>query len=391
MRELRKRLSDQATLDRLFQMLAAGSGADSFDEQHAALEAADDLFGATAPQPEAEFVVSEGERRAVVRVPKSASSDDGSKASAPFTPNADELQVALVYFHGGGYCIGSPKSERGLSLRIAAALQLPTLVPEYRKAPAHPFPAALDDAVFWTLWVAEGNLARAISSRGKEATAVGPTAGSKASPSGVESPSGSNASPSGERPPSGGSDPGEAVVGETSTEKSTKVVLGGSSAGGGLGLAVALHLKERDPERFRCIAGIFAITGWFDVTNSSPSIYELEGLDPLLGPRRMEAFASAYAADTPRSHHLISPIFGDLAGLPPVRLDWAGRDSLRDDSRRLFERLEAEAVAVSGAEWEEMPHIFPYFEPVLREAREYFDEVLPAWANEAGIRTRGAA
>lgn len=379
MRELRKRLSEQAALDRLFQMLAAGSGADSFEEQHAALEAADDLFGATAPQPEAEFFVSEGERRAVVRVPKPAGSYPGSKASTPFTPDTDELQVTLVYFHGGGYCIGSPKSERGLSLRIAAALQLPTLVPEYRKAPAHPFPAALDDAVFWTVWVAEGNLARAIASRGKEATTVGPPAASKASPSGGASSSGKGFS-------WGGSDRNQAFVGE----ESTKVVLGGSSAGGGLALAVALHLKDTDPERFRSIAGIFAITGWFDVTNSSPSIYELEGLDPLLGPHRMEAFASAYAADTPRSHHLISPIFGDLAGLPPVRLDWAGRDSLRDDSRRMFERLEAQAVAVSGAEWEEMPHIFPYFEPVLREAREYFDEVLPAWANEAGIRTAEA-
>jgi monoterpene epsilon-lactone hydrolase len=311
MRAERNPSSDRDTIARLFELLSMRSAQEmSFSEQHLALEAADAFFGAGAPEPSEEVDVDVGESTAVLRIPQN------------LRPSR-----AVVYFHGGGFCIGSPKSERGLTLRIADALGAPVLVSDYRLAPEFSFPAALHDAVAAVRWVA---------------------------------------SPQAER-----------LLGEVSS-----VVVGGTSAGANLAVTSALSLRDSDDEMFAKISAIFCVTGWFDITNSSPSQRELAGRDPILGSQLTEAFANAYVPDGPRDDPLVSPVYADLTGLPPIRLDGAGEDSLRDDSRRLAQALEDASVDTTFVEWKSMPHMFPFFATMLKEGHSFIYDELPGWIQE---------
>ena len=370
-------LTDRLAIERLFEMLqfSRTSASSSFEAQNAALEAADDFFGSSAPKPKFETVVDADGTEALLVVPDTA-----------------DLGTCIVYFHGGGYCIGSPKSERGLVLRIAKSLSVPVLVPDYRKAPSHPAPAAVIDASRCIRWVTGGGLAdvlrvgRGGSSDVIQVAGEGPAHGSRQSLADAVGEAG-----------------GEEAAGGSADEKqpvAARIVLGGSSAGAGLAMAAYVYSNgKHDMERYGYarqhadaerevrarIVGIFSITGWFDVSNSSPSIRELEGKDPLLDPQLMESFAAAYVpSGMSRKDPLVSPLYADLSFLPPVRLDWAGGDSLRDDSRRMYEALVRAGIPVEGIEWEQMPHIFPYFEPVLEEARRYLCLELPSWFARLG-------
>jgi monoterpene epsilon-lactone hydrolase len=365
-------LTDRPAIERLFEMLqfSRASSSSSFEAQNAALEAADDFFGSSAPKPKFETVVDADGTEAVLVVPEAA-----------------DLGTCIIYFHGGGYCIGSPKSERGLVLRIAKSLSVPVLVPDYRKAPSHPAPAAVIDASRCIGWVAGGGLAdvlpisRGVSSDVPWVTGMDPADVARQSLGDVDDEAGSDEAVGG------------SVVGKQAV--AGRIILGGSSAGAGLAIAAYLystgkhHVESHGDARPNVgaeldvegrIVGIFSITGWFDVSNSSPSIRELEGKDPLLDPQLIESFASAYVpSGMSRKDPLVSPLYADLSSLPPVRLDWAGRDSLRDDSRRMYEALDKAGIPVEGLEWEQMPHIFPYFEPVLEEAQRYLYSELPSW------------
>ncbi len=313
MRRTREPTSDRATIERLFELLAMrnAQGMD-FESMHSALEAADAFFGAGAPDPKGEVEVNLGDCWAVLRIPETGEQGDQS------------ANRVLVYFHGGGFCIGSPTAERGLTLRMAASLGVPVLVPDYRKAPTNPFPAAVHDAVAAVRWIS------------------GPKA--------------------------------REWIGPEPT-----LVLGGTSAGANLALEAALHLRDEHDPAFDRIAGIFCITGWFDLTNSSASQVELEGSDPILDPALTEAFAAAYLPEGKRDDPAASPLYADLTGLPPVRIDGASSDTLRDDSRRLADALDGAGVDYEFVEWESMPHMFPYFWAMLEEGAAYLDNELPSW------------
>lgn len=233
----------------------------------------------------------------------------------------------VVYFHGGGFCIGSSKSERGLSLRIAEALKSPIMVSDYRRAPRHRYPAAHDDAVDAVRWC-ESDEARSL---------LGPV---------------------------------------------TSLVIGGTSAGANLAISSLAYLRDLGDPVFGRVTAVFGITGWYDLTNSSPSQRRMAGKDPILDPSLTEAFASAYVADGARDDPRLSPVFADLGGLPPVRVDAAEVDTLFDDSFRLADSLESAGVDTQVVEWESMPHMFPYFEPILQEAHDFIYSELPKWLSE---------
>lgn len=299
------------TIGRLFELLSMRNAEDmTLGAQRSALEAADAFFGADAPDPLEEVELNLGRFAVVVRVP----------------PNRRPGR-AVVYFHGGGFCIGSPKSERGLSLRIAEALHSAIIVADYRLAPEHPYPAALEDAIDAVRWTASS------------------TAGD--------------------------------LLGDT-----TSIVVGGTSAGANLAVTSLLSLRDSGDPAFEKVAAVFCITGWFDVTNSSASQGELQGRDPLLNPRLTEEFANSYLLEGARDDPLVSPVFADLVGLPPVRLDGAECDSLRDDSRRMADALEDAGVDTHFVEWKSMPHMFPFFSTMLSEGRAYIYDELPRWMGE---------
>jgi monoterpene epsilon-lactone hydrolase len=212
---------------------------------------------------------------------------------------------AVLYLHGGGYVIGSPRSHRHLAAAIARAAGLPALLLDYRLAPEHPFPAALDDAIAAYEWI----LARGIAP--------------------------------------------------------ARIVIAGDSAGGGLTMAALLALRERDLPR---PGGGVCISPWVDLTLSSPTYTTRAAADPIVTREGIEEMAQAYAGAGDRKAPLISPLFADLRGLPPLLVHVGTDEVLLDDARGLAERARAAGVDVTLEEWPAMIHVWHWFLPMLDEA-----------------------
>lgn len=209
------------------------------------------------------------------------------------TENADRADGAILYFHGGGYVIGSPTSHRPVATRLALGTGLPTLVVDYRMAPEHPHPAAVEDAyAAWTALRAGGTPAN-------------------------------------------------------------RIVLAGDSAGAGLSLALAQRLKT-EGESPRCLA---LSMPFVDLTEKALWRDEPPGKDPLLNPHDIIAFGDAYApncADDPS----VSPLYGDLSGLPPMIVHTAELDSLRPDGLRLVDAARAAGTTVEHTDYPGVWHVF---------------------------------
>jgi acetyl esterase/lipase len=147
-----------------------------------------------------------------------------------------------------------------------------------------------------------------------------------------------------------------------------RVAIAGDSAGGGLALATAVALRDRDAAR---PAALLLVSPWLDLTQSSPA-YELKAHeDPMLSAASLTQMADAYLAGTDPRTSLASPLFADHDGLPPVRIDVGSAEVLLDDSTQLASHLREAGVPVELQVWEEMIHVFPAFPPeLLPEAAE---------------------
>lgn len=223
-------------------------------------------------------------------------------------PGADR-QRAMLYFHGGGYVMGSRQSHRGVVAKLAAASGLNAVLFDYRLAPEHPYPAALDDAL---------SVYAALLAHGHPASGI---------------------------------------------------VFAGDSAGGGLCLATLLALRDRGLPLPSAAA---VMSPWTDLTCSSPSY---DHPDPLAPAGSWRTFSAHYAGATPASTPLISPLFGELAGLPPL-LIYAGADeSMRDDSVRFTEKAKAASVDVRLHVGAGMVHCYPVFSPMFPEAKHAMDDI----------------
>ncbi len=218
---------------------------------------------------------------------------------------------ALFYLHGGAYVLGSPQSHRTLTARLAQAANCRVFVPDYRLAPEHPFPAALDDAATAYDWFVKNT-------------------------------------------------PGQ------------KHLLAGDSAGGGL--AVALMLARRDEQATQPDLAVL-LAPWLDLTCESPAHQTLEPLDWLLSRRELLRSAQSYAASHSLRHPFMSPLFADLTGLPPHCLQVGTYDPLLDDSRAFAQKARAAGVAVTLAEWEKMPHVWQILGDKLPEAKRAIAQI----------------
>ncbi len=202
-----------------------------------------------------------------------------------------------------GLHIGSIGSHRGLAGRLAleAGCQVATL--DYRLAPEHPFPAAVDDAV----------------AAYRDLLALGV-------------------------PPD-------------------RIAIGGDSAGGGLTVAALLALRTAGTP---LPAAAVCLSPWVDLTQSSASFDRIGGLDPLVFKAGLDIMAEAYLGDRDRTADLASPLFAeDLTGLPPIMIEVGEHEVLLDDSLRLAERLRTAGVDVSLTVWPEMIHVFQVFGDML--------------------------
>jgi monoterpene epsilon-lactone hydrolase len=213
--------------------------------------------------------------------------------------------AAVLYLHGGGYVIGSPRSHRHLAAAIARAAGTAALVPDYRLAPEHPFPAALDDAVAAYQWL----LGRGIA-------------------------------------------PG-------------RIVVAGDSAGGGLTVATLLALSERGLPR--PAAGV-CISPWVDLTCSGATYATKATVDPIVTLESIATMAQAYAGTGDPKAPLLSPLYADLRGLPPLLVQVGSDEVLLDDALGLGERARAAGVDVTLEEWPAMIHVWHWFLPMLAEA-----------------------
>jgi epsilon-lactone hydrolase len=211
-------------------------------------------------------------------------------------PAAADPDRVLLYLHGGGYSVGSIASHRKLVGHLAKAAGVRALSVEYRLAPEHPFPAGLDDAVTAFSWLLES---------GYGASHIG---------------------------------------------------VGGDSAGGGLALATALALRERG---LPAPGALVLLSPWTDLASTGASIEGNVGKDLML--RRIEGDDPGigwYVGDNDVKNPLVSPLYADFAGLPPLIVHVGGSELLLDDSTRLAERASAAGCEVTIEVWPEMQHVF---------------------------------
>jgi monoterpene epsilon-lactone hydrolase len=216
-------------------------------------------------------------------------------------------QPLIVYFHGGGYVMGNPRTHAALGANLTRRTDLSVCLPDYRLAPEHPFPAAFDDAV--QVW--QALLAR-------------------------------------------GYDP-------------ARIIIGGDSAGGGLALALLGHLCATDQPR---PAALFAFSPFTDLTLSGASIRDNAESEILLPISRLEQLRAKVLQGADPADPRISPLFADFRGAPPILLQVARTEILRDDSRRMAARLQEQGVDVTLQEGGNLPHVWQYFHGWLPEARK---------------------
>jgi len=211
----------------------------------------------------------------------------------------------VLYFHGGGYCLGSIATHRALVGNLARAASARVASVEYRLAPEHPFPAAVDDAV--------------AAYRALLATGIDPA----------------------------------------------RIALAGDSAGGGLTAAALLGLRDRGDPLPACAV---CISPWLDLSCSGPSMRTRVEQDPIVAPAQLRKLAEVYLGGASSREPLASPLFAELSGLPPVLVHVGTAETLLDDSIRFAERARAAGVDVSLEVWDEMVHVWHAFAPLLPEA-----------------------
>jgi len=212
----------------------------------------------------------------------------------------------ILYLHGGGYVAMSARTHRSLTSRLACWSDARLFAQNYRLAPEHPFPAALDDAVAaYRALIGAGNPAH-------------------------------------------------------------RIVVAGDSAGGGL--ALALLVAVRDAGLARPAAGVL-FSPWTDLAAAGPSIVGNSDSDALFFGPYVAAQARYYLADTPATNPLASPVYADLAGLPPLLIQVSDSEVLLDDSRRVAANASKSGVAATLQLWRGVPHGWQVFAPILPEAR----------------------
>ncbi|WP_217240711.1 alpha/beta hydrolase [Streptomyces sp. AC555_RSS877] len=219
----------------------------------------------------------------------------GGRPALELEPAEVSGRGRLLYLHGGGYVVGSPDTHEGLVSELARRLGLRALSVDYRLAPEHPFPAAVDDAL-----AAYRELLDA------------------------------------------GIDPRDLVI-------------AGDSAGGGLSIATLLAARHAGlPQP----AAVVLFSPWVDLTLAGESMRSKQDADPLFIEADLRAFADLYVGAGDRAHPLASPLFADLTGLPPLLVQVGANEVLLDDAVRLAARAGADDVEVTLEVGPGLPHVF---------------------------------
>jgi monoterpene epsilon-lactone hydrolase len=238
---------------------------------------------------------------------------DANGVPAEFTraPGA-RTDAALLYLHGGGYCIGSIRTHRSLAAQLARTTSLPVLSIGYRLAPEHPHPAAVDDAISAYQWLLDQRIAPA------------------------------------------------------------KLAIAGDSAGGGLTIATLLALRDRGVP-FPA-AGV-AISPWTDMACDSESYSTRADVDPMVTQVGLKQMADWFLGSKDARDPLASPLRADLAGLPPLLVHVGDHEVLLDDGVGIAERARDAGVDVTVEVWPEMIHVWHAFVGIIPESQEAIERI----------------
>lgn len=233
--------------------------------------------------------------------------------SSGLTENPEEKYV-ILHLHGGGY-VGAFKKNyhrvAGYYSEVSHGMDVYSL--DYRVAPEFPFPAAVQDAVDAFYYI----LAQGI--------------------------------------------------------KADHIFIGGDSAGGGLGLALSMYLRD---EKGMIPAGLILMSPWADTSASGPSYTENTEIDPVFGGSRSALiFENPYAMDADKQNPMLSPAFGDFAGLPPMLVQTGTDEMLLSDSETVAEKAKNSGVKIRYTKYEGMFHVFQMAGPIIEESSRAWTEV----------------
>jgi acetyl esterase/lipase len=229
-------------------------------------------------------------------------------------PQSDPGKVFLL-LHGGGYNAGSPKTHRRMAANLAQATGMRVLVPDYRLAPEHPFPAGVKDALLAYGWLLSQGFSEA------------------------------------------------------------DIVIGGDSAGGGLALSMLLALREA---KAKMPLAAVLMAPWTDLTVSSPSYETLRAKDPIIDRDRLRQSGLWYAGNRDPADPMLSPLFADPTGLPPLLIHAGGDEVMVDDSVLFAEKAKAAGVETVLKVWPGLWHVFQtqsYIPEAAQAIREIGDFV----------------
>ena len=218
---------------------------------------------------------------------------------------------ALLFFHGGAYTMGSCNTNRAIASRVAVASATPALIFDYRLAPEYPYPAALEDALAAHQWLISQGIAP------------------------------------------------------------QKIAFVGGSAGGGLEIATALSLRDNgDP----LPAAIVCISPWVDLELTGESMTTRAAVDPLMNRDYLQPHATRYIGDHDPRSPLISPIYADLHGLPPMLIQVGDYETLLSDSVRLADRARNANIDAILDKWEGMWHVWHLSAKLVPEGQQAIDK-----------------
>jgi epsilon-lactone hydrolase len=220
--------------------------------------------------------------------------------------DSNEASV-LLFLHGGGYNAGSCKTHRALAARLARAARVRVLLIDYRLAPEHRCPAAIEDAAHAYRWLLQQGIAP------------------------------------------------------------RQIAIGGDSAGGGLALATLIELRDSGLES---PVAAFLISPWVDLALAGESIRTRTRIDPLSSYEGLYEAAQLYLGSRDSRDPHASPLYADLHDLPPLLIHVGDHEVLRSDATRLAEKAKAAGVHVQLEIWDEMWHVWHAWAEELPEARE---------------------
>jgi len=225
--------------------------------------------------------------------------------------DVDDTYIMMM-LHGGGFVLGSCVTHRGLASKISAVCGVPVLLVDYRLAPEHPYPAGLDDAVSVYEHLLNGDY------------------------------------------------------------QPEQIILCGDSAGGGLVVSAMLRFREQGLSQ--PMAGIL-LSPWLDLALTGVSVQAQVDNDPTLLESDLRYCAGQYVDESQFHDPLVSPVYADLNGLPPLLIHVGEHELILSDSVRLADNAKAVGIDIQLTIWDEMWHVFHSFAPDLPEANQALADI----------------